>query len=52
MYSTGDMFSPHVCFKDLIRLRNQNRLKDFPYVPVAKNLPANAGDTGLIPGLG
>ena len=25
---------------------------DFPYGPVVKNLPANAEDTGLIPGLG
>ena len=24
----------------------------FPSGPVLKNLPANAGDTGLIPGLG
>ena len=25
---------------------------DFPGCPVVKNLPVNAGDTGLIPGLG
>ena len=25
---------------------------DFPGGPVVKNLPANAGDTGSIPGLG
>ena len=25
---------------------------DFPGGPVVKNLPANAGDTGLIPGSG
>ena len=25
---------------------------DFPGGPVVKNPPANAGDTGLIPGLG
>ena len=25
---------------------------DFPGGPVVKNLPAGAGDTGLIPGLG
>ena len=25
---------------------------DFPYGPLAKNLPSNAGDTGLIPGWG
>ena len=24
---------------------------DFPHRPVVKNLPANAGDTGWIPGL-
>ena len=27
-------------------------LEDFPDGPVVKNSPANAGDTGLIPGLG
>ena len=27
-------------------------LSDFPGNPVIKNLPANAGDTGSIPGLG
>ena len=27
-------------------------LWDFPGSTVVKNLPANAGDTGLIPGLG
>ena len=27
-------------------------LQDFPGGPVVKNLPANAGDTGSIPGLG
>ena len=26
-------------------------IKDFPGGPVVKNPPANAGDTGLIPGL-
>ena len=25
---------------------------DFPYCPLAKNLPSNAGDMGLIPGWG
>ena len=34
-----------------MKLKNkQNR--DLPGGPVVKNLPANAGDTGLIPGLG
>ena len=27
-------------------------LGDFPGAPVAKNLPSNAGDVGLIPGQG
>ena len=27
-------------------------MMDFPSGPVDKNLPANVGDTGLIPGLG
>ena len=27
-------------------------MMDFPGGPVDKNLPANVGDTGLIPGLG
>ena len=29
---------------------NNTVLKDFPSGPVVKNLPANAGDMGLIPG--
>ena len=31
-----------------LKLNNQN----FPGSPVVENLPANAGDTGPIPGLG
>ena len=27
-------------------------MKDFPGVPMVKNLPSNAGDVGLIPGRG
>ena len=35
------------------KVKNQKRLsKDFPGDPVVKNLPANAGDMGSIPGLG
>ena len=34
--------------KNMLNERNQ----DFPGHPVIKNPPANAGDTGLIPGLG
>ena len=30
----------------------QNILSDFPGGPDFRNLPANAGDTGLIPGQG
>ena len=30
----------------------KNRMRDFPGGPVVKNLPANAGDTGLSPGPG
>ena len=28
----------------------KNKSRDFPNDPVIKNLPSNAGDTGLIPG--
>ena len=35
----------------MIRLRTAE-IQDFPGGAVAKNLPANAGDTGSIPGLG
>ena len=31
---------------------SRTNLRDFPSGPVFKNLPANAGDTGLIPGQG
>ena len=38
------------CFKwECLRFRSMG---GFPGGSVAKNLPANAGDTGLIPGLG
>ena len=30
----------------------KNRVKDFTGDPVGKNLPAHAGDMGLIPGAG
>ena len=30
----------------------EKKKRDFSGVPVVKNLPANAGDMGLIPGLG
>ena len=33
-------------------LNRQKEIQDFPSGPVVKNLPANAGDLGLIPGLG
>ena len=36
--------------KELEDLKNKQR--DFPDGKVVKNLPANAGDTGSIPGLG
>ena len=32
--------------------RKKNTLRDFPGGTVVKNLPANAGDMGSIPGLG
>ena len=34
------------------RGKNISELRDFPGGAVVKNLPANAGNTGLIPGLG
>ena len=33
-------------------IKSQTRLTNTPVCPVVKNLLANAGDTGLIPGLG
>ena len=38
--------------KRLKQNRGESYLKDFPGGTVAKNPPANAGDTGLIPGPG
>ena len=32
--------------------QKQQQLRDFPGGPVVKNLPSDAGDTGLIPGRG
>ena len=34
------------------QLRTTTPMRDFPGGPEVKNLPANAGDTGLIPGPG
>ena len=41
-------------FKILVRkcFTKKVAFEDFPGSPVVKNLPANAGDTGLIPGQG
>ena len=36
----------------VIKEKKKKRKKGFPGGPVVKNLPANAGDTGSIPGLG
>ena len=36
----------------LAHLKAKEQGRDFPGGPVVKNLPANAGDTGLITGLG
>ena len=45
---TKDTHGPtEVCLKHLI-----TKVLDFPGGPVVKNLPCNAGDTGLIPGAG
>ena len=42
-----------ICHLSLPGVPNQKSdIRDFPRGPVVKNLPANAGDTGLIPGLG
>ena len=35
-----------------VRLKEEKNYPDFPGGPVVKNLPANAGDMGLIPGPG
>ena len=36
----------------MLELMLRSYMVDFPGVTVVKNPPANAGDTGLIPGLG
>ena len=41
-----------ICFLPQISYLFQSQFWDFPGSPVVKNLPANAGDMGLIPGLG
>ena len=35
-----------------LKKKKNYEAQDFPGGAVVKNLPANAGDTGLIPGLG
>ena len=45
--------SPHCQASSLCKAREGRReCQDFPGGPVGKNLPANAGDSGLIPGPG
>ena len=38
--------------ESLVRLPSRFLLRDFSGGPMVKNLPANAGDAGSIPGLG
>ena len=46
-------FSAGSCGSEsLVRLPSRFPLRDFSGGPVVKNSPANAGDTGAIPGLG
>ena len=46
LYHLNNQESPHSCRETC----KERRQKDFPGGPVVKNLPSNAGDTGLIPG--
>ena len=44
------MFHPTIFFKESVY--QEFFTQDFPSGPVVKNLPANTGDMGSIPGLG
>ena len=39
-------------YKEILAATEKFTLRDLPGGPVVKNLPANAGDTGLTPGPG
>ena len=39
-------------YKEILAAIEKFTLRDLPGGPVVKNLPANAGDTGLTPGPG
>ena len=41
-----------VCKLKIKKVLSKQQYQDFPGSTVVKNPPANAGDTGLIPGLG
>ena len=45
-------FQPLLLTGKMAVCAQESTLWDFPGGPVVKNLPANAGHTGLIPGLG
>ena len=47
------IFNKELIYRKLLQLNNKKQTtRDFAGGPVAKNPPANAGDTGSIPGLG
>ena len=48
----GENICGHLWDKILVHRIYKELLRDFPGGAVVKNLPANAGDTGLIPGPG
>ena len=49
-YTFGRLRAPFVT--DFHKKKKKKKQQDFSGGPVVKNLPANAGDTGSIPGLG
>ena len=44
------IFFPNKIWRHLFHWKKRKKARDFPGGTVVKNLPANAGDTGSIPG--
>ena len=49
---TAALVATMISFKSILKTPLEGGIGGFPGGAVVKNLPANAGDTGLSPGLG
>ena len=52
VWQKSSQYCKVIIFQLKIKLKKKNYLLGLPWWSVVKNLPANVGDTGSIPGLG